>query len=84
VTVLICDNGPGVPVHLRERIFDSFVTTKSNGTGLGLSLCKRFVESHGGRLELQTAGDGPGACFQIQLPVVEAASAAPNGSLVRP
>jgi len=70
VAVQIRDNGPGVPVELRTRIFDSFVTTKSEGTGLGLSLCKRFVESHGGSLELLGAGEQPGACFQFRLPVL--------------
>lgn len=71
VVVLICDNGPGVSLELRDRIFDSFVTTKSDGTGLGLSLCKRFIESHGGRIELVAHSEQPGACFKIQLPAVE-------------
>lgn len=86
VAVLICDNGPGVPAHLREQIFGSFVTTKSDGTGLGLSLCKRFVESHGGRIELLPPADGEGACFQIQLPAINAALPAPlvNSSIVHP
>lgn len=70
VAVQVRDNGPGIPAELRARVFDSFVTTKADGTGLGLSLCKRFVESHGGRMELLAAGDQPGACFQFRLPVL--------------
>jgi len=70
VAVQVRDNGPGIPAHLREKVFDSFVTTKSEGTGLGLSLCKRFVESHGGRMELLPAQDKPGACFQFRLPAL--------------
>ena len=73
--VLIRDNGPGIPETMRAKIFDSFVTTKSDGTGLGLSLCKRFVESHGGQLELVPCHGQPGACFQIRLPVLEKKSA---------
>lgn len=71
VAVSVRDNGPGVPAELREIIFDSFVTTKSDGTGLGLSLCKRFVEAHGGHIELLPAGPQPGACFQIRLPAFD-------------
>jgi len=70
IVVQICDNGPGIPEDLRAKVFDSFLTTKLAGTGLGLSLCKRFVESHGGFLELQPAGQKPGACFQICLPTL--------------
>ena len=70
VAVSVQDNGPGVPAELRAKIFDSFVTTKSDGTGLGLSLCKRFVEAHGGALELLSTPTGEGACFQFRLPVL--------------
>lgn len=69
--VLIRDNGPGIPEEMRAKVFDSFVTTKTDGTGLGLSLCKRFVEAHGGQLELVPSNGQPGACFQIRLPVFE-------------
>ncbi|MBI4624750.1 MAG: hypothetical protein HY736_16220 [Verrucomicrobia bacterium] len=71
VAVSVRDNGPGVPAELRKKIFDSFVTTKPDGTGLGLSLCKRFVEAHGGHIELLPSGEQPGACFQIRLPAFD-------------
>lgn len=74
VAVQVRDNGPGVPADLRAKVFDSFVTTKSDGTGLGLSLCKRFVESHGGRMELLATRDTPGACFQFRLPALGVAT----------
>lgn len=84
VVVLISDNGPGVPADLRERIFDSFVTTKSDGTGLGLSLCKRFVESHGGRIELLADLGRPGARFQLQFSaMVDSAPVEPIAAAVR-
>ena len=76
VAVSVRDNGPGVPAELRERIFDSFVTTKSDGTGLGLSLCKRFVEAHGGSLEILASATGEGACFQFRLPAIDSAGVA--------
>jgi signal transduction histidine kinase len=48
VTVIVSDNGPGVPRQHRERVFEPFFTTKMSGTGLGLAVCKRIVSAHGG------------------------------------
>ncbi|BCR05721.1 hypothetical protein DESUT3_27900 [Desulfuromonas versatilis] len=66
----ICDSGPGVPLELRERIFEPFFSTKAKGegTGLGLSVCRRLVEEHGGKLSV---GDAPGggARFRLELPL---------------
>ncbi|MFZ5479865.1 MAG: sensor histidine kinase [Myxococcota bacterium] len=68
--ITVSDSGPGVPAHLRERIFDAFFTTKppGQGTGLGLSISARIVQEHGGRIEI---GDSPtgGAAFRIVLPL---------------
>jgi two-component system, LuxR family, sensor kinase FixL len=66
VRVSVRDNGPGFPPTARGRLFDAFFTTKTRGTGLGLALCKRIVEEHGGRIEVGAAR--PGAEIVITLP----------------
>lgn len=60
------DNGPGLDAEQRQRIFDPFYTTKTCGTGLGMTLCRRVVEAHGGRIEV---GSGPGTAIVITLPL---------------
>jgi PAS domain S-box-containing protein len=62
----INDTGKGVPRNLMDRIFDSFFTTKLNGTGLGLSVSKRIVEEHGGKLSVRNQPGG--ASLAISLP----------------
>lgn len=61
------DNGPGIPVDKKEKIFDAFYTTRDNGTGLGLALVRRILEGHGGAI-LETGIPGKGAEFEIYLP----------------
>ncbi len=70
VYVRISDNGPGVPVDLREKIFESFVTTKGSGkgTGLGLSISKKIMQEHGGLLSLNTKVSS--SCFELRFPIV--------------
>lgn len=68
LSLIVADEGPGVPAGLAQRLFEPFVTQgKKSGTGLGLAVAKRFVEDHGGSLELLP--DGPGARFWILLPL---------------
>lgn len=62
------DNGPGVPADRADAIFRPFMTTKPQGTGLGLATSRRLIELHGGRLWLENPG-APGACFTFTLPV---------------
>jgi signal transduction histidine kinase len=69
--LVIGDTGPGVPLELRELIFDPFVTTKSEGTGLGLAISRQIVERHGGKLTLAPAASG-GSTFVVMLPVYAA------------
>jgi signal transduction histidine kinase len=63
------DSGRGVSVDDRDRIFDTFFTTKPTGTGLGLSICRTIVEEHGGELRLARTDDH-GAIFEMILPAV--------------
>jgi signal transduction histidine kinase len=60
------DNGPGFPPGSHGRLFEAFFTTKTRGTGLGLALCQRVIEEHGGRI--RAGRDGPGAEVIITLP----------------
>jgi two-component system sensor histidine kinase HydH len=63
----IRDSGPGVPAEARARLFEPFFTTRAEGTGLGLALCREIVRQHGGRIDLAD-GDGRGAEFVVRLP----------------
>jgi signal transduction histidine kinase len=69
VRITVADNGPGVPPEVMARLFEPFVTTKDAGMGLGLSISKSIVESHGGRLWAEN-GQGGGALFHLELPMV--------------
>lgn len=68
VRVVIEDSGPGIPPEQLPKIFLPFFTTKSNGTGLGLSLVQKAVLAHNGRIEVQNV-DVHGARFTITLPL---------------
>ena len=70
VHVSVHDNGPGIPAHILDKIFQPFFTTKptGQGTGLGLSLSYDIVKAHGGELKVETK-EGEGSTFIIQLPV---------------
>ncbi len=68
VRIVVHDSGPGVRPDIRPRLFEPFVSGRPGGTGLGLALSRRFVERHGGMLELVRDGR-PGATFEVRLPV---------------
>jgi len=73
VLVAVGDSGPGIdPAHL-ERVFEAFYTTKSGGTGMGLSICRSIIHGHGGRLWAE-ANAPRGATFQFALPGAEVRS----------
>lgn len=61
------DTGPGIPADMAERIFTPFASSKATGSGLGLSICKRIAEEHGGAIAASTPPEG-GACFTVVLP----------------
>jgi signal transduction histidine kinase len=64
----VADDGPGLSREAREHLFEPFFTTKPNGTGLGLPTSRRFVEAHGGTIEVSTSDLG-GALFRLRLPL---------------
>lgn len=65
--VSVADTGPGIDPAMAGRLFTPFVSTKSTGTGLGLSVSRRIVQSHGGTLDVENRPGG-GACFTITIP----------------
>ena len=67
IAITIADHGPGVPDDLRQRVFEPYFTTKSDGTGLGLALVRQTLEAHRGTIAL-TATPGGGATFAIVFP----------------
>jgi PAS domain S-box-containing protein len=74
--ISVSDSGIGLPTGEGNRIFDAFFTTKAQGTGMGLSISRRIIESHGGAL-WASANTGRGATFQFTLPTDVAASSPP-------
>jgi len=69
VVFRITDNGPGIPAEVQKRIFEPFVSSRGNGTGLGLAVARSAFELHGGRLFLDESGRD-GTVFLARLPVV--------------
>lgn len=67
--IKLLDNGWGIPMELQEKIFVPFFTTKTEGTGIGLSLCRQIIKRHGGNLYLQESGQGR-TLFVIEWPIV--------------
>ena len=69
VEVNVADRGPGVPTGQSERLFTPFYTTKPEGMGMGLNICRSIIEFHHGRL-WATANPGGGCVFSFTLPVI--------------
>jgi signal transduction histidine kinase len=61
----VADCGCGIPPGDAERIFQPFVTTKKQGLGLGLAICRSIIEAHGGRLWAENTADRSGAVFRF-------------------
>jgi PAS domain S-box-containing protein len=73
VEFAVRDSGNGVPNEMIERIYEAFYSTKSEGMGIGLKLCRSIVESHHGRMQVQNIYNGSevvGCCFSFWIPVV--------------
>jgi signal transduction histidine kinase len=71
--ISVSDTGIGLPAGKKDQMFNAFFTTKPQGTGMGLSISRRIVEAHGGRL-WGSANSGPGATFYFTLPHATASS----------
>lgn len=65
--ICVRDNGPGVSAEARSQLFSPFRTGKSEGLGIGLSICRAIVEGHGGRIWLASGGEGARFCFTIPI-----------------
>jgi two-component system, sporulation sensor kinase E len=68
VEVTVTDNGSGIPAEILQKVFRPFVTTKTSGTGLGLSHCRKIIESHGGWIDISST-PGKGTRVQFRLPL---------------
>jgi signal transduction histidine kinase len=69
VIIEVCDTGPGIPSSIRSQLFDPFFTTKPNGTGLGLWVVYRLVQSMQGVIEIESE-EGQGSMFQVAIPII--------------
>jgi signal transduction histidine kinase len=67
--VSVEDSGPGIPADALPRLFEPFFTTRSNGLGMGLAICRRIIEAHGGRIWGENTANG--ARFSFTLPLAE-------------
>lgn len=68
--VTVADSGSGISQAVRDRLFEPFVSTKESGTGLGLTICRRIVEDHGGQIEAADSPEG-GAIVTVTLPITD-------------
>lgn len=69
-TILVRDNGIGIPKDNLERIFQPGYSGSGKSTGLGLALCRKIIEAHGGQMWAKSAGEGKGATFFFTLPKI--------------
>jgi signal transduction histidine kinase len=81
VVVEVRDDGPGIDAQRRDEIFEPFVTTKAQGSGLGLPMVRRAVDDHGGRVEVVDRPGRRGACFRVTLPPLFPSGSARGGEL---
>lgn len=75
VLIEVCDDGPGIPPAVREQVFERFyrhagsASAATTGSGLGLSIAREIVRSHGGRIDIDDGPEGRGTCVRVRLPI---------------
>jgi len=73
VLIEVCDDGPGIPPVVREQVFERFYrhagTAAATGSGLGLSIAREIVHSHGGRIDIDDGPQDCGTCVRVRLPL---------------
>ena len=77
LSLCVADRGPGVPEGDIERVFEAFYSTKISGLGIGLSLCRKLIEAHGGSLVAKRRSGG-GAAFEFTLPLTDEGEGDPS------
>jgi len=77
LALCVADRGPGVPEGDIERVFEAFYSTKISGLGIGLSLCRKLIEAHGGSLVAKRRSGG-GAAFEFTLPLTDEGEGDPS------
>jgi two-component system, LuxR family, sensor kinase FixL len=70
VVLRIQDTGPGIAPEVRDRLFDPFYTTKPDGMGMGLSICRSILTAHGGSINA-TSEPGEGTTFEVTIPFIK-------------
>jgi len=78
ILLTVSDSGPGVPINIRDKIFDPFYTTKPEGSGIGLSISQRIISDHGGSMVVTDSKWG-GTEFRVEIPI-KAPSTSPDNS----
>ena len=68
IAIDVIDNGKGFPAENRQRLLEPYMTTRAEGTGLGLPIVAKILEDHGGGIELLDAPEGPGAWVRLHFP----------------
>jgi PAS domain S-box-containing protein len=87
VSFSVRDSGGGVPAEMIERIYEAFYSTKSEGMGIGLKLCRSIVESHHGRMQVENIYNGAevaGCCFSFWIPVLSRLQPGPTTPATTP
>ncbi len=82
VELRVRDTGPGIPAHILPKVFETFVSSKETGVGLGVPVSRRIAEDHGGSLSAYNLSEG-GACFVLRLPAISPSERAARDSAIR-